>query len=305
MTEGPHVVIVGPGAMGCLHAAWLAEAGLPVTLLDYRPERAQQISEQGVHMLLPDETTRTAAVPCTADASSLPPADLVIVLTKAYDTAAAIESALPLVTADTSVLTLQNGLGNYEILQEYVPPAQVLAGTTPSGATLLDVGRIRVAGLGQAVIGSPAGDGQRAEVVAALFRQAGLAAEVTDDVDAALWRKAIINAAINPLGALTRRRNGELLEIDSLHSLLGQVAQEAHRIALACGIRLADLDAGAAVEQVCRDTAQNQCSMLQDVLAGRRTEVQQINGEIVRRAKEAKLPAPLNAALIALIEGVQ
>lgn len=303
MTERPHVVIIGPGAMGCLHAARLAQGSVPVTLLDHRVERAQRISTQGVQVLLPDETEQTIFVPCTADASSLPPANLVIILTKAHDTAAAIKGALPLVTADTSVLTLQNGLGNYEILQEYVPPAQVLAGTTSSGAMLLDVGRIRVAGLGQAVIGSPAGDGQRAEAVAALFRQAGLVAEVTDDVDTALWRKAIINAAINPLGALTHQRNGELLEIESLRSLLWQVAQETHRIALACGIRLADLDAVAAVEEVCRDTAQNQCSMLQDVLAGRPTEVRQINGEIVRRAKQTGTPATLNQTLTALVEG--
>ena len=304
MSDSPAVLLVGPGAMGCLHAALLAEAGLPVTLLDHRPERAALISAQGVRLVLPDGPERTVAVPCTADAAPLFPADLVLIFTKAYDTAAAAETARPAVGPDTTVLTLQNGLGNYEVLQQAFTPAQVLAGTTPSGATLLAPGRVRLAGRGEITLGSPAGDRTRAEAAAKLLRRGRLAVTVTDDPDAALWRKAIVNAAINPLGALTRRRNGELLEQEGLRALLGEVAHEAHRVAVAHASALADLDPVAAVEQVCRVTAVNQCSMLQDVLAGRRTEIQQINGEIVRRGQAVGLSTPLGVTLTALVEAL-
>lgn len=304
MPTHPHIIIVGPGAMGCLHAALLAEAGLRVTLLDHRAERAARLAHDGLSLEMPDGSTRTVAVPATAQAESVGSADLVLLFTKAYDTEGAIRHAAPVIGDDTSVLTLQNGLGNYEILQRHVLPAQVLAGVTSSGATLLGVGRIRVAGIGAIALGSPVGNRERAEAAAGLFRQADLTAQVTDNVDAALWRKAIINAAINPLGALTGRRNGELLQHPPLRRLLGRVAQEAHQVALAARQPLADLDPVATVEEVCQATAANQCSMLQDVLAGRRTEIEQINGEIVQRGKATSLPTPLNEALVALIKGV-
>jgi len=290
--------------MGCLHAALLAEAGVRVTLLDHHPERAAALTREGLFLEMPDGSTRTVAVPTTAHPEEIGTADLVLILTKAYDTEAAVRHAAPVIGEDTSVLTLQNGLGNYEILQRHVPPAQVLAGVTSSGATLLGPGRIRVAGVGAIALGSPTGDHHRAEAAAEVFRQAGLTAQVTSDVDAALWRKAIVNAAINPLGALTGRRNGQLLEHPPLRRLLGRVAQEAHRAALAAGLPLAGLDPVATVEEVCQATAANQCSMLQDVLAERQTEIEQINGEIVRRGKAAGAPAPLNEALVTLIKGV-
>jgi 2-dehydropantoate 2-reductase len=154
------------------------------------------------------------------------------------------------------------------------------------------------------VLGSPRGYRQKAEEVAALLTGAGLPATVTDDVEAALWRKAIVNAAINPLGARTRRRNGELLELPALRTLLGRVAREAHGAALAAGIALREVDPVALVEEVCRRTATNQCSMLQDVLAGRRTEIEQINGEIVRRGKAAGAAVELNETLLALVGGI-
>ena len=290
--------------MGCLHAALFAEAGLSVVLLDHDPDRATAIRREGLRVTFPGTDQHTVKVPCTAEPLGLS-AELLLVFTKAYDTESALAFAAPAIGAQTTVLTLQNGLGNYETISRQVGPDRVLAGSTSSGATLTGVGEIRVASIGEAVFGSPSGNRARAAEAAAFFEQAGLVARLTDDVDAALWRKAILNAAINPLGALTRRRNGELLEVPELRALLGRVATESHAIALGLGLALEGLDPVATVEQVCRDTATNQCSMLQDVLAGRRTEIAQINGEILRRAQSAEIPAPLNEALVALIEGVQ
>jgi 2-dehydropantoate 2-reductase len=229
---------------------------------------------------------------------------LLILFTKAYDTPDALGFAAPVIAANTTVLTLQNGLGNYEVLATRVPLSKVLAGSTSSGATLTGPGEVRVVAIGEAVLGNPAGKRERAEEVAGMLSDAHLPTRVTDNVDAALWRKAIINAAINPLGALTRCLNGELLEVPALRTLLGRVAEETYAVALALGLPLENMEPVAMVEQVCEDTAANQCSMLQDVLTGRRTEIQQINGEIARRAQAAGIAAPLNEALVALVEGL-
>ena len=146
----------------------------------------------------------------------MPPADLLLIFTKAYDLAEALGHASPLISPQTVVLTLQNGLGNYELLAQRVSPARVLAGSTSSGATLTAPGEILVAAIGETLIGSPAGDRALAAEVVEIFQQAHLPASLADNVDTVLWRKVLINAALNPLGALTRRHNGELLALPPL-----------------------------------------------------------------------------------------
>jgi 2-dehydropantoate 2-reductase len=291
--------------MGCLHAAWLARAGVSVALLDYHPERAHELNRHGVTVASSEDDTEASlipyAVPCTTDPSTLGRPELVIVLTKAYATTHAALEAELLVGADTTVLTLQNGLGNWEKLAQVFPPTQVLAGTTSTGATSLGPGQVRLAGWGTITLGSPTGQVERTQRAAQLLGEGELEVEVAADVEAVLWRKAIVNAAVNPLGSLTQRRNGELLQYPELWSLLEAVAREAHTVALAQGLALGNLDPVALVEQVCLQTAENQCSMLQDVLAGRRTEIHEINGELVRRAYLSNTPVPLNTALVALV----
>ena len=301
--EKHHVVIIGPGAMGCLYAALLSRSpDVHISLLDHRPQRAAQIQQQGV-VLEGAEETHTVPVRCSADPHDFPVANLLIVLTKAYDTEAAIRRASSLVGPATGVLTLQNGLGNYQTLQQRVPEEQVLAGTTSSGATLLGLGHIREAGVGEIVLGSPVGNTQLAYEAAAIFKSASQTVKINDDVDAVLWRKALINCAINPLTALTRRRNGELLEIRPLRELMAQVAQEVYAVASAAGIDLGQYSRAEAVEQVCRTTATNRSSMLQDILAGRRTEVDYLNGAVAQVAGEHGTGAPLCNCLAALVRG--
>lgn len=287
---GVEALVVGPGAMGCLHAALLAEGGLNVGLLDHRPGRASTINHQGV---IVEREGGSAVVPirCSAKASDFFPAGLAIILVKAYDTEAAAKGVLDALDEDASMLTLQNGLGNYERIAGHVPREQVLAGTTSSGATLLDAGKVREAGRGMIRLGSPFGEHERAIRVAKMLAGAGLDCEVSESVDQILWEKAIINAAINPLTALKGVRNGELLEREDLREALAALTEEAAGVAAAIGIELPE-DMVAVVEGVCRQTAQNRSSMLQDVSAGRKTEVEYICGEIARRAEEAGMSAP-------------
>ncbi len=294
------IVIVGPGAMGCLYAALLTEGGGEVALLDYRRERAAEIARQGV-ILVEQEQERTVHVPCQAEAELLGSAALVVILTKAYDTLAATQHSAALVGESTAVLTLQNGLGNYQQIADCIPLAQMLAGATTAGATLLDTGKVKVAARGEIALGSPAGDEELAQQVAGILSSAGLVARTETDVDALLWRKALVNAAINPLTALTHRRNGELLDNADLRQLLRMVAEETYEVGSQLGIGWGHFDPYALVEQVCERTASNKSSMLQDVEAGRRTETDSINGYIAHQAQQAGLAAPLNEALTALV----
>jgi len=300
---GVDVLVVGPGAMGCLHAALLGRSGLSVALLDHRESRAQQIRERGIAVDLPDGRSRVE-MPCSSEAAVFHPAKLVLVFTKSAATADAMARALPACDDDTTVLTLQNGLGNWERIAAIVPAERVLAGTTSTGATLVDVGSVRLKGMGTIRLGSPTGDRGWAEQAAEVLEGAGLACEVTDDVESALWTKAIINAAINPLTALTGRPNGELLDDDGLRGTLALVAEEAAAVARACGAVVPD-EIVAVVEGVCRQTAGNRSSMLQDLSAGRLTEIDFINGEIARRGAAVGVRTPLCSALTALIQDIE
>ena len=297
--RGVDVLVVGPGAMGCLHAALLAEGGARVGLLDHRPERAARIAARGIS-LERDGAVSEAPIACSAEAGDFHPARIILILVKAWATAEATRHALPAAGEDTLMLTLQNGLGNWERIAQVIPAERVLAGTTSTGATLLDEGVVRLAGMGRTLLGSPAGRSDRARQAAELLSASGVPAEAVEDVESALWTKAIVNAAINPLTALTRRRNGELLEDEGLRATLALVADEAAAVARACGAEV-PVDMASVVEEVCRQTSTNRSSMLQDMLAGRRTEIDFINGEIARRAAEEDIAAPLCAAMTALV----
>lgn len=295
MLGGPNtIVVVGPGAMGLMHAAYLARHGLDVALLDYRPDRAKRLEASGIR-LEGEAGDWQIRLPCRAQADC-GPAGLVIVFVKAYATRAAAEHARPLIGPETTLLTLQNGLGNLETLQEFQDATRVLAGTTSSGATLLAEGHVRVAAVGQIVVG-----GTGAEALAGVLSAAGLPATTTDGVQAVLWRKAVVNSAINPLTALTGLRNGQLLEVPALHSLLRQVARESAEVGRELGHELCPATMPDEVEEICRLTANNRSSMLQDLSAGRRTEVDHISGAIAEAARGIGLSAPLNATLAALV----
>ena len=295
------IIIVGPGALGCGMAALLSQRGADVALLDYRPERAAELRRAGIRV--EQEGRRDMArVEVSASARELGHAALLVVLVKAYATAQAAAHALPLVERETAVLTLQNGLGNYEALAAHMPPRQVLAGTVVMGCAAEGVGQARISGVGPIALGSPFGNDELAHRVADLLGELWPhEVNVEERIETALWRKVIINAAINPLTALTGLRNGALLEDEGLRRALALIAREARMVAAACGVEGLPADPAPVVEEVCRLTAQNRSSMLQDVTAGRRTEIEQICGEVARRAEAAGIEAPLCELLTALV----
>jgi len=299
--------VVGAGAMGSLFGGLLARAGWQVHLLDPWVEQVETLRKEG--LVIEDATgalgggTVVVPVRATTNPADIGTVDVVVFFVKGYHTRQAALDARPLFGDTTVALTLQNGLGNVEELEAVLGRGRVLAGTTSCGATLLAPGRIRFAGLGPTVIGRPSGElGARAQAIADGFRSAGLETSLTDDIRSALWGKVIINVGINALTALTGFRNGQLLDYPETKDLLRAAVSEAAAVAAAKGIRLPWADPAAHVEEVARLTAANRSSMLQDVERGRRTEIDTINGAVVREAEAVGLAAPVNKVLTLLVK---
>lgn len=292
------IVIIGPGAMGCLFAGLLTEGGHAVCLLDKRENRAARISRHGLRIEGP-QGTRTIPIGATTRAETLKHADLVAICVKAYDTGSTIPSLLALVSERTLVLTLQNGLGNVEQVAAHVLPRQVFAGVTSHGSTLLGTGHVRHAGAGPTTIGSlrPEHHGRAVELATVLTR-AGIEATAAPDMTAVLWSKLIINAAIGPLSALSGLANGQLTAHAEWRTLLHQAAEEGALVAARKSIRLLYDDPVRAVTEVCRSTAENFSSMLQDIRRRRKTEIDAINGAIIREADALGVPAPVHKDLV-------
>jgi len=301
-----NIVVVGPGALGCLLAAFLAEAGQEVLLLDHRPDRAELINRQGL-MVEGISGEHRVRAPVSVSPEEGAGAELVLVCVKAYNTASAIEPLVPILGPQTRVLTLQNGLGNVETLSTACGPERVWGGVTAQGATVLGPGHIRHAGAGETLIGAVSGSDQETSLtdVAAVFNQAGLPTRVEPMVDSLIWSKLIINVGINPLTAITRLRNGQLLDHPGTQWVMEQAVREAVAVAQAQGVKLIYPDPLARVKEVARATAGNIASMLQDVRAQRQTEIEQINGAIAALGRRLGLPTPVNETLTNLVRTIQ
>lgn len=298
------IAIVGAGAMGSLFGALLSKGGGDVRLLDIWQAHVDAIETNGLSIERDGEVS-TVRLRATTDAAGVGTADLVIVFVKSTDTGAAARTAKTLAGDQGYVLTLQNGMGNADVIAAAVDPARVIAGTTSHGATLLGPGRIRHAGTGPTVIGMWHGrDISAAWNVAAYFSDAGIDTQAVEDVRGIVWGKLLINVGINAITALTGIKNGQLLDLDDTRSLSAAAVEEAMAVARAQNIAIRE-DAVDHVFEVARATAANRSSMGQDVDGCRRTEIESINGVIVKEAERLGLQAPVNKTLTALVRTLQ
>lgn len=289
--------IVGSGAIGLTFAALLAPAH-DVIVLARRPAVAELIARDGIE-LIGDTTTVHVRVRATTDARAFADRDAVIVAVKAYATAEALAPLRGVLPAHALVASVQNGLGNVEAARAVLRGARVVAGATTQGAIGLGDGRVRPVNRGITTFGRDDSAVPTSTDLAAAFAAAGLDARVTDDVAAMLWRKLIVNAALNPLCALTGRTNGAAVDDPDARAIARGLAAEAGAVARAEGV-----DAGdpwAAVQAAARATAANRNSMLQDLDAGRPTEIDAISGAIVDRARKHGVAVPLTSTLLHLV----
>jgi 2-dehydropantoate 2-reductase len=259
------IVVVGPGAIGCLFSAFLSKVEEDLWLLDKNKERAQRLNQQGI-IVEGISGNWQVKVKVTSDVGEIKNPDLVILAVKSYDTQNASLSIKPIIGEDTVVLTLQNGLGNIETIGEIIGQEKVIAGVTNQGATLLKEGHIRHAGKGETIIGKI--DGRipvEMRQIREIFNKAGLPTKISRDIKGLLWSKLIINVGINALTAITRLNNGRLIEFEGTRRILREAVTEAIRIAKRKRIKLIYDDPLAKVEAVCEATKENVSSMLQGV----------------------------------------
>ena len=229
--------------------------------------------------------------------------EVVVVAVKSYDTAEAVK-ALEHWGKRALFVSLQNGLGNLEQLASGAE--RVLGGVTYHGVTFVGPGEVIHAGTGDTVVGPFQGTSLReAEEMAGTLRACGLSTQVSEDVPTILWAKAVVNACFNPLTGLLRARSGQLGRSESLLECCKMIVGEAVEVANAKGIRLDPTDLMDRVNAVSKATAENKSSMLQDLERGRRTEIDAINGAIVRIGAEAGLACPVNALLTQLVKAAE
>lgn len=296
-------LIVGPGAMGCLFAGYLKKAGHQAVILDYKEDRANRINGDGISLEGVGGDFKVQVTAVTGKPSQ--EIQVALICVKAYQTEEAAQTLASWLDPDVMVLTLQNGLGNLEILKKVFGDERVLGGVTSEGATLLGPGHVRHAGRGPTIIGPSGGEHGPVSNIVSAFLDAGFDIRAVDGVEDLIWGKLIVNVGINALTAITRLKNGRLPNILGTHQVMKEAIGEAVRVADALGIQLPYPDPVLRVLEVCAGTADNIASMLQDVLAQRATEIRFINGAIVREGRNLGIPTPVNFTLSCLVEAIQ
>jgi 2-dehydropantoate 2-reductase len=292
------VAVFGAGALGSVVGGLLSRRN-EVTLIG-RSAHMQAIEHNG---LVVGGMVEAVFVPqAVSEVSQVHEVDIVIVTVKAYDTLEALEAVRPLLDKGAVLVLLQNGLRQLTVMSE--GHIGSIIGITSIGATYVSPGKVVYTGIGDTYFGSLSGATEQAERIAEMFTSVGLDSEVPSDIRREVWAKAVINASINPITALVRCRNGGVLKNEGLLALSELLCDEGVSVARAQGIELSAEQTFEKVLEVLRRTAENRSSMLQDMERGKRTEVDDINGEIVRLGKEKGIDARTNRALTLLIEGL-
>jgi len=292
------VSIVGAGAMGCLFAYFFTRSGIDTGLFETNPDVVEKI-RHGLTVAIDGER-----VPIRVEVSDQPgsvgAADAVFLFVKSYATRPAMEMVSPFLPPGSTVVSLQNGIGNREAIAGFVPPEQIVYGATTIGATKTGLNEVSYGGSGDIIIG---GDDEAAVAgVSGLLEKSGLPVSVSPDPETAVWRKAVINAGINPLGALLGIPNGKILENPYSLALQEAILREAVAVAHGLSVSIDFTEIAISTRKVCAATSANRCSMLQDIEAGRKTEIDSINGYINRQGKALSIYTPVNETLCRLIK---
>lgn len=298
-----NIAIVGAGAMGCLFAARLQRQGAALTLIDIDVATLETLNRQGVVV------QRAHGQPSSQHPVSALHADqarghfdLILLFTKAFHTAAALASVRHLLGHDTYVLTLQNGLGHVDAITARVSSAYLLVGVTDIPADLVGIGQVHTPGAGSIRLWSHDGlHRPMLDRVCRLFNEAGLPCTSDPEVQTAIWHKAAFNAALNALCTVLREPVGHIGHGEHGRWLVAAVIAESAAVAASLGVAFSRETVLAMVEKVYVQQAEHKPSMLQDRLAGRRGEIDNINGAIVRAARRQGIATPVVESLYRLV----
>ncbi len=302
------ITVIGAGAMGCLFAGMLCESGQDVCLLTRRSAQAEVINNRGL-VIISSSAQRIIPVKAVSDLVEIKGTEIALLFVKHGHTRSAAITGSRIIGKTGYILTLQNGMGNTEIIADYVDEKRILCGTTSQGAMLLDQGVVQHSGTGETVIGSLHGGAEAismADKLAGLFSTSAIPSRNVADIRHVLWNKLFVNVGINALTALTGIRNGQVLESANSRQLVVEAVSEAVAVARRLNPDIEPKDTIIKnVFAVARATANNRSSMGQDIDQHNLTEIDAINGYIVRRGGEINFPVPVNQTLTNLIKVIE
>jgi 2-dehydropantoate 2-reductase len=294
------ILLVGTGALATLFAARFGEAGHSVSMLGTWKLGLQALRENGARIMDADGNERAYKVHATDDPREVSGAKFAIVLVKSWQTERAAHQLKLSLADDGHALTLQNGLGNRETLTRDLGAGRVSLGVTTTGATLLAPGLVRTGGDGIISIEQ----NQALAPLEAALRSSNFNLQIVEDAQSLIWGKLVINAAINPLTALLRISNGELLARPIVRKMMASLARETAEVAAAEHVHLPFSNPVSAAEDVARKTAKNHSSMFQDVRRGAPTEIDAICGAVTKRAEFHGIDTPFNRTCWRLVRAL-
>ncbi len=286
-------IVFGAGAIGSLFGGLLSRKN--DVLLVGRKEHIEEIEKNGLRI---EGIFKGVFYPETKwDGSKY---DFIILATKAYDTEKAINEIVKKF-GKIPVISIQNGLRNEEIIAEKVGNENVIGAVTTHGVTFIENGRIYHAGKGETIIGEIGGEiSNRIKMICNAFNECGIETKISREIKKEKWKKAIVNSTINGLTSILRCKNGEIIKNEYTKGLMKKICMEGVEVARAEGIEIGEIIEK--VEEVAKITSENISSMLQDIISGKKTEVDEINGEIIRRAKKHGINVPVNEVIYNLIK---
>jgi 2-dehydropantoate 2-reductase len=298
------IVMVGAGAMGGVYGGLLARAGYDVTLIDTREDHVAAIRRDGL-TVEGVRGTHVIRIPVQTDAAGLAPMDMAIIFTDSNSTRDAARTAVAVLKPQGFALTLQNGIGNVEALVETLGADRVVAGVSMNSAACPAPGHSVYTNADKTSIGELGGrDTARIREVAAMFNKAEIPTEVIPDPMAYIWGKFVLNCGINALTAVTGLRSGEMYRTPEVSALQDRVIDEVLAVVTRKGVKLSESDPRKKIKAHCQGRY-NKPSMMQHVEQGRRTEIDALNGALVREARALGISVPYNEAVVAIVKGVE
>lgn len=297
-----NIVIFGAGAIGSLFGALLSKKN-KVILIGRKPH-VKAICRNGLTI---DGKTKLNVKVAAADSVDKVDThvDLLILTVKSYDTETSIKQAKSIVSKNTVVISIQNGLGNIDGIKKFVNRGNIIAGVTTHGVFFSKPGVIKHTGKGTTILGELNGSKtKRIDNIVNIFSRTGIETFVSEDILKEIWIKAIVNSCINPLTTFFQCKNGYLLENPVLEKILEKICEESTSIANAYGIDLASSSMIQKTKEVVKDTYENHSSMLQSILQGKKTEIESINGRIVEVGRKHNAKTLMNEILVYSIESM-
>jgi 2-dehydropantoate 2-reductase len=301
------VCVLGSGAMGSSIGGLLADAGSEVYLIDTWAEHVNVMNSQGLK-LRADSSDRIVKVRATTDSRGIDQVDLIIVLVKSFNTREAIEDARPIIGDKTVIMSLQNGLGNEEIIEGVVGREHILGGRTFAGGSVLGPGHVIANTTGkQTYIGELDGTTtERVNRIAEEFKRAGLLITVSSNIVGIMWDKLLVNVATGALCGITKLPYGGLYKMPELMDCALEAVSEGIAVAKASGVKLSTKNPEEAWFKASEGLPEDfKPSLSQSLEKGLRTEIDFINGAVVRWGEKWRVPTPVNKTLVACIKGIE